>query len=111
LNLKEDKVINVGYCIASISTIIISDALEEKLALPTKTRLLNLIHEISVGMDGFIHPLTTIRMRSARSPPRDYSSLIDIIYSRIQYLLPWALFGVSELLAYEARKRNVFFGS
>lgn len=58
------------------------------------------------------HPLSTIRERSAhRGQPRDYSSLIRIIYSRIQYLLPWALFGVSELLQYEARKRNIFFGS
>lgn len=58
------------------------------------------------------HPLSTIRERSAGGRPlRDYSSLIDIIYSRIQYLLPWALFGVSELMEYEARRRNIFFGS
>lgn len=59
------------------------------------------------------HPLSIIRERSSQGgrPPRDFGSLIDIIYSRIQYLLPWALFGVSELLQYEARRRNIFFGT
>ena len=41
----------------------------------------------------------------------DFNRLVDLIYSRIQYLLPWALFGVSELLDYEARKRQIQFGS
>lgn len=54
------------------------------------------------------HPLTVIRERSRQ---RNFGSLIDVIYSRIQYLLPWALFGVSELMEYEARSRNIFFGS
>lgn len=59
------------------------------------------------------HTLSTIRVNSTQAgrEPREFSNLIDIIYSRIQYLLPWALFGVSELLELEARIRKIHFGS
>lgn len=54
-------------------------------------------------------PLSDIRDAQAKKP--DYGKLVHIIYSRIQYLLPWALFGVDELVKYEAKIRNVKIGS
>lgn len=59
------------------------------------------------------YSLTDIRIKTVTKDKKryDYGRLIDLIYSRIQYLLPWALFGVHELLSYEARNRNIRFGS
>ena len=54
-------------------------------------------------------PLQRIR-ESQRRPP-DYSRLVDLIYARIQYLLPWALFGCHELVQLEAHTRGISVGS
>jgi len=42
---------------------------------------------------------------------KDFGRLVHVIYSRVQYLLPWALFGMNELIQYEARKRGIHVGS
>lgn len=58
------------------------------------------------------YSLTDIRIKTVNNKKLyDYARLVDLIYSRIQYLLPWALYGVNDLLEYEARKRNIPFGS
>ncbi len=59
------------------------------------------------------HPLTTIRERSTEpgKRPKDNATLVDLIYSKIQYLLPWALYGVNELVQYEALRRRISVGS
>jgi len=54
-------------------------------------------------------PLSVIRDTQKVKP--DYGKLVHIIYSRIQYLLPWALFGVDELVQYEAKRRDIKVGS
>jgi len=56
-------------------------------------------------------PLTAIR--AAQKPGEgkkriDFGRLVRTIYSKIQYLLPWALFGLNELIQYESKKRNLF---
>ena len=51
------------------------------------------------------------RIRASQSRPIDYSRLVDLIYARIQYLLPWALFGCHELVQLEARRRGIAVGS
>lgn len=50
-------------------------------------------------------PLTAIR--NAEKGTQDFGRIVRIIYARVQYLLPWALFGVDELLQYEAKRRNI----
>ncbi len=59
------------------------------------------------------HPLTIIREKSTEQGkrPKDYSTLVDLIYSKIQYLLPWALYGVNELIQYESLKRGLSVGA
>lgn len=54
-------------------------------------------------------PLHLIRNSQRRRI--DYARLVEMIYARIQYMLPWALFGCSELLDLEARRRGVRVGS
>lgn len=49
-------------------------------------------------------PLTSIRDRQKN---KDLGELVRIIYSKVQYLLPWALYGVNELLQYEAKRRKI----
>jgi superfamily II DNA/RNA helicase len=51
-------------------------------------------------------PLTEIREAQKE---KDLGKLVKIIYSRVQYLLPWALFGVHELMEFEAKRRHVNF--
>lgn len=41
----------------------------------------------------------------------DYGRLVNTIYGRIQYLLPWGLFGLHELLEYEAQQRGISVGT
>lgn len=52
-------------------------------------------------------PLTRIR----ESQNTSFGRLVRLIYGRVQYLLPWALFGMSELLRYEAARRNLVVGA
>jgi superfamily II DNA/RNA helicase len=40
----------------------------------------------------------------------DFGRLVRVIYSRIQYMLPWALFGVHELIGYESKRRHIKIG-
>lgn len=40
-----------------------------------------------------------------------FGRLVKVIYSRIHYMLPWALFGLHELVQYEARRRRIEVGS
>jgi hypothetical protein len=40
----------------------------------------------------------------------DFGRLVRVIYSRIQYMLPWALFGVHELIGYESKRRHISVG-
>ncbi|ATB48421.1 DEAD/DEAH box helicase [Corallococcus macrosporus] len=68
------------------------------------------------GMTAFISstwleglPLTIIRDRQDKE--KSWSRLIKIIYARVIYLLPWALFGIDELVQYEARTRGAKVGS
>ncbi|MCO7228402.1 DEAD/DEAH box helicase [Halomonas sp. CnH100-B] len=49
-------------------------------------------------------PLTSIRDRQKN---KNLGELVRMIYSKVQYLLPWALYGVAELLAYEAKRRRI----
>ena len=51
------------------------------------------------------------RIRSSQSKRMDYDRLVDVIYARIQYMLPWALFGCNELLHLVARRRRIHVGS
>jgi hypothetical protein len=36
--------------------------------------------------------------------------MVSNVYGRMQYLLPWGLFGLHELLQYEARQRSISVG-
>ncbi|WP_213878586.1 DEAD/DEAH box helicase [Pseudomonas sp. dw_358] len=49
-------------------------------------------------------PLTSIRDRQTN---KNLGELVRMIYSKVQYLLPWALYGVAELLSYEAKRRGI----
>ncbi len=49
-------------------------------------------------------PLTEIQ-RNEKS--MDFGRLVRVIYSRIHYMLPWALFGVHELIEYESKRRAI----
>jgi hypothetical protein len=52
-------------------------------------------------------PLTEIQKSQAKM---DFGRLVRVIYSRIQYMLPWALFGVHELIGYESKRRRINVG-
>jgi superfamily II DNA/RNA helicase len=52
-------------------------------------------------------PLTEIQKAQQKM---DFGRLVRVIYSRIQYMLPWALFGVHELMGYEAKRRRIKVG-
>jgi hypothetical protein len=52
-------------------------------------------------------PLTEIQKSQQKM---DFGRLVRVIYSRIQYMLPWALFGVHELIGYEAKRRRIAVG-
>lgn len=41
----------------------------------------------------------------------DFGALVSTVYGRIQYLLPWGLYGLSELVEYEARIRSIAVGT
>ena len=56
-------------------------------------------------------PLHRIRSSQSGSRRLDFDRLVDVIYARIQYMLPWALFGCNELLHLEARLRRISVGS
>jgi hypothetical protein len=63
------------------------------------------------GMTSFVSciwieglPLTSIRDRQQN---KNLGELVRMIYSKVQYLLPWALYGVAELIAYEAKRRRI----
>ena len=49
-------------------------------------------------------PLTGIRDSQTE---KNLGNIVKVIYARVQYLLPWALFGVNELLSYEAKRRHI----
>jgi superfamily II DNA/RNA helicase len=53
-------------------------------------------------------PLTEIRQTQAKK--MDYGKLVSVIYGRIQYMLPWALYGCHELVQYEAKRRVIKVG-
>jgi hypothetical protein len=50
-------------------------------------------------------PLTTVKSQS--SFDKKLEDLISVIYSRIQYLLPWGLYAMHELVQEECRQRNI----
>ena len=54
-------------------------------------------------------PLTSIRDLSSKEgkEKKKFEDVVDTIYSKMQYLLPWALYGVNELLHLEASRRSV----
>lgn len=56
----------------------------------------------SIWIEG--QPLTSIRDRQNN---KNLGELVRMIYSKVQYLLPWALYGVAELLSYEAKRRRI----
>lgn len=63
------------------------------------------------GMSAFVSrywieglPFTAIRDNQRE---KDVGRLVQLIYQRVQYLLPWALYGVNELIAYEAKQRSI----
>ena len=56
------------------------------------------------------HPLSLIKINQQKYI-KDFGRLVHMIYSRVQYLLPWALFGMNELIQYEGRKRGIHIGS
>jgi superfamily II DNA/RNA helicase len=53
-------------------------------------------------------PLTEIKNTQKNM---DFGRLVRVIYSRIQYMLPWALFGLNELIQYESNRRGIRVGS
>ena len=60
---------------------------------------------------GWMEGLSLTGIRSAQNTIKDYGRLVRVIYSRVQYMLPWGLFGLNELIKYEARKRDIQIGS
>jgi hypothetical protein len=56
-------------------------------------------------------PLTAIRDFNEHTKKMGYSDLVKMIYARVQYLLPWALFGVHELVQLEAEERSLHVGN
>lgn len=54
------------------------------------------------------HPLTFIR--SSQKSEIDFGRLVRLIYARVQYMLPWALFGLNELIKYVAKARRIMVG-
>lgn len=52
-------------------------------------------------------PLTIVRSRTSNYSGSSVEELISVIYSRIQYLLPWGLFAVDGILEDEAKKRSI----
>lgn len=50
-------------------------------------------------------PLTILQSRSGLN--NTLEELISVIYSRIQYLLPWGLYAMHELVQEECRRRNI----
>jgi hypothetical protein len=53
----------------------------------------------------WIQGLPLSGMIDDRNP--DFGKLVSTIYGRIQYLLPWGLYGLHELIEYEARRRKI----
>lgn len=49
-------------------------------------------------------PLIVIRDQQTE---KDFGKLVRMIYARVQYLLPWALYGVNELIHFEAKRRGI----
>jgi hypothetical protein len=60
---------------------------------------------------GWLEGLPLTNIRATRTKRMDFGRLVQVIYSRVQYMLPWALFGCSELILYEAARRNLTVGS
>jgi superfamily II DNA/RNA helicase len=49
-------------------------------------------------------PLTGIRDSQKE---KDLGNIVKVIYARVQYLLPWALYGLNDLIEYEAKQRKI----
>lgn len=49
-------------------------------------------------------------IRSTQEKKMDFGRLVRVVYARVQYMLPWGLFGLNELVKYVARKRNLGIG-
>ncbi|MFC1974143.1 DEAD/DEAH box helicase [Chloroflexota bacterium] len=63
---------------------------------------------IAVGwLEGL--PLSIIKSTQQKYV-KDFGRLVSVIYSRVQYLLPWALFGMNDLIQYEAKNRGIHVG-
>ena len=54
-------------------------------------------------------PFATIKPASADWKKRRIEDLISVVYSRIQYLLPWGLYAFNELVGQEAQIRGVSY--
>jgi hypothetical protein len=52
-------------------------------------------------------PFAAIRFGMAASYLKRIEDLISVIYSRVQYLLPWGLYAADRLAEVEAKKRNI----
>src|SRR5262249_19168570 len=50
-------------------------------------------------------PLTTVKLKS--SFEKSLEDMISIIYSRVQFLLPWGLYATHKLVEEEASKRSI----
>lgn len=57
--------------------------------------------------DKWIEGLPLTEIRNAQKTKPDFGRLVRVIYARVQYLLPWALYGVHELLQLESVRRKI----
>jgi hypothetical protein len=57
--------------------------------------------------DGWLEGKPLSLIREAQQRKMEFGRLIHVIYARIQYLLPWALFGLNDLIQYESGKRGI----
>ena len=57
-------------------------------------------------------PLATVQKETAeKSRLARVEDLVSVVYSRIQYLLPWGLFATDRIVASEAEKRGINYGN
>lgn len=56
-------------------------------------------------------PLVTIRSKLTTLNGQSLEDLISVIYSRIQFLLPWGLFATDSIVQEEAKKRRIQYNN
>lgn len=56
-------------------------------------------------------PLTVVKNKTSNFANQSLEDLISVIFSRIQYLLPWGLYAVDSILEEEAEKRKLLYNN